>query len=78
MQYLTHLTKEDMEYVTKVTSFINDTETMDEHYEYAGNFAIANSVEQWELECNPCCGSYEAAIHCPSGKRVFFCFDYGH
>jgi hypothetical protein len=77
MRYLIELDQVDNDFIDKVLLFTNH-ESFDEKYEYAGNMAIASSVEQWENECNPCCGQFNMTINCPSGQRVFFCFDYGH
>lgn len=77
MEYLIDLSQEDKDFIEKVLLFTNH-DTFHEQYEYAGNFAIVSSVEQWEEKCNPCCGQENLIINCPSGQRVFFCFDYGH
>lgn len=76
--YLIHdLSQEDKDYISKTISFIND-ESFNDHYEYAGKFAIASTIEQWKKELHPCCGLYSSTIVCPSGRHVVFCFDYGH
>ena len=72
-----NLSQEDKEYVDRTTAFIND-DSFDEHYNYAGKFAIASTEDQWRKEFHPCCGQYRSTIVCPSGRHVVFCFDYGH
>lgn len=71
------ISEKDKAYVDKTIAFIHH-ETFDEHYPYAGNFAIVSDYQIWLNNYNPCCGHASFDIHCPSGRKVIFCFDYGH
>lgn len=77
MEYLCDLTAEEKSYIDKLTSFINH-ETFDDMFMHAGKFAICSNEQDWHDRFNPCCGISVNAIYLPTGKRVFFCFDYGH
>jgi hypothetical protein len=71
------LEEKDKLYILNTIKFTQH-QTFDEKFEFAGNFAITSTYEQWEEECRPCCGTRCFTIKCPSGRRVFFCFDFGH
>lgn len=77
VKYLCELNKEETNHIDKVIRFIYD-DTFEEHYEYGGNFAICSRVEDWEQQCSPCCGQFSSRIYLPTGRIVFFCFDFGH
>ena len=66
---------EKTEAVDKATSIM---EGIEDDYEYNSNHAIADSFEQWHLECNPCCGMKEIGITLSTNRMVVLCFDYGH
>lgn len=77
MKYLCEVNEIEIAHILETIKFIHD-ETFDEKFPYSGNFAICSNIEDWERECQPCCGTHCSAIYLPTGKRVFFCFDYGH
>jgi hypothetical protein len=77
IRYICDVNAQEIEHINKSISFIHD-ETFDEEYQYSGNFAICKNVEDWERECSPCCGTSVQEIELPTGRKVFFCFDYGH
>jgi hypothetical protein len=66
---------EKTEAVDKANAIMDNIE---DDYEYNSNHAIADSFEQWQLECNPCCGMKEIEITLSTNKVVYLCFDYGH
>ena len=66
---------EKTEAVDKANAIMDNIE---DDYEYHSNHAIADSFEQWYLECNPCCGMKEIEITLSNNKVVYLCFDYGH
>jgi hypothetical protein len=73
------LGSEDLSYVAEIVNKIMLDPNFDEEYEYAGNFCIAPSEEEWENACSPCCGTFAKPIELPhAGGTVYFCFDYGH
>jgi hypothetical protein len=74
MDILVNLNKEDAFFCWEY----KNPELESGNYVYAGKVAICESVQQWREELSPCCGMYTTDLVLPSGKKVVFCFDYGH
>lgn len=77
MNYITKVSPKEKEEIEKATRFIHH-KTFDEKFCFAGNFTIAGSEEDGEKHIKNCCGEVYYNIYLSTGKRVVFCFDYGH